>query len=160
MKNIEEQLWDYIDGLTLGNERLALEDKIATDPAYALIYAELLEIQQMMNSTTLEEPSMAFTRNVMDKVNLEMTPVSLKTKVDTRIIYGFAAVFLLGMLSIFIYALTNSTFSMPELKLPDLRMPELKMPALVNSLSIRIFLFVDVVLGLIYMDRLLRGKKV
>jgi anti-sigma factor RsiW len=158
MKSIEEQIWDYIDDQLTEKERAEIAGKIAKNADYASVYAEMMELHQLMAATELDEPSMSFTRNVMEKVQLETTPVSLKTKVDTRIIYGLAAVFLLAIVSVFSYALANSSFTLSTFNLPTLNI-NMNLQQVVNPLSLQIFFFVDIMLVLLYLDRFFRSKK-
>jgi anti-sigma factor RsiW len=159
MKTMEEQLWDYIDGLTTGEERRLLEEKIATDAVYAEQYKALLAVNQLLQESELEEPSMSFTRNVMSQVALEPQPLALKTKVDPRVIYGIAAIFLLGILGLLFYTLSNSNLSMQEITMPDFHIKvNLNISNLVNPMALRVFFCVDVLLALIYLDRLLRTR--
>ena len=160
MKTMEEQLWDYIDGLTTEAERQVLESKIANDPQFRDQYHALLAIHQMMQQNELEEPSMSFTRNVMEQVALEPQPLVLKTKVDPRVIYSIAAIFILGIFSLLIYTLSNSTLSMQEMAMPTLNVQvNLNVTELVNPMALRVFFCVDILLALIYADRLLRNRK-
>ena len=159
MKTMEEQLWDYIDGLSTGEERKLLEEKIATDAQYAEQYKILLAVNQMLQETELEEPSMSFSRNVMAQVALEPQPIALKTKVNPRVIYGIAAMFLTGIFGLLLYALSNSNLSMGEMTMPDLHVNvNFNFSNLVNPTALRIFFCVDVLLALIYLDRLLRSR--
>jgi hypothetical protein len=155
MKTIEEELWEYIDGTCNPAECLEIQAKIASDPIYQQSYSELMQVHQMISAEELDEPSMSFTRNVMEQVNVEIAPVALKTKVDHRIIYTIAGFFILSILAIFTYALMNSTYSMPEFKMPQINLIK-PMSAEVTSLSIKAFLFLDLVLALVYFDRFIR----
>jgi hypothetical protein len=162
MMNAEEQLWDYIDGVCTASQKIEIEAKIAQDLSFRKIYEEFLAIHQLMEETDLEEPSMSFTRNVMEQVKMEIAPVSLKTKVDNRIIYGIAAFFILSMLSMLIYAVANTTFA--PLNLPEFKMPShavansLNISAATTKTGVQLFFFVDIVLGLICMDGFLRKR--
>jgi anti-sigma factor RsiW len=155
MKSIEEQIWEYIDGELDAKDREAVAAKIASDPVFASVYVEMLELHQLMAATELEEPSMSFTRNIMDKVNLEMPPVSLKTKVDKRIIYGLAAIFLLAMVAVSWFAIANSSFS--GMQLPTFHFT-MNLEQFISPISLQIFLFIDILLALLYLDRLYRSK--
>jgi hypothetical protein len=157
MKTIEEQIWDYLDGSCDAAERIEIATKIDTDPIYRTIYQELSHIHTLLTAEQLEEPSMSFTRNVMEQVQLEIAPVSLKTKVDNKIICAIGGSFLLSFLAIFIYALVNSTGSSIEFTLPALQF-NIHISQYVTPLAVKIFLFVDLVLALMYFDRLLRRK--
>lgn len=157
MKTIEEEIWEYIDGEGDPEQRQIVEAKLAIDPVYQKTHSEMMQIQQLILAQDLEEPSMSFTRNVMDAVDLEIAPVSLKTKVDNRIIYSIAAFFVLSIVGIFIFAVSNSNLSLPEVKLPQLNFNIALSPEK-TGLLIKSFLFVDLILGLIYLDRFLRRK--
>src|ERR1700761_5730669 len=65
---MEERLWDYIDGLSSTAERSAIEEMIASNIEWQRKYRELLDLNQMMNSSELEAPSMRFTKNVMEAI--------------------------------------------------------------------------------------------
>jgi hypothetical protein len=113
------------------------------------------KLTELLEGMSLEEPSMSFTRNVMDQVNLEIPPVSIKTKVDRRIIIGLASTFIISMVLVVSYAILNSTltFELPQLKM------ETNFDKDVSSMIVKVFLFVDLVIGLLYFDSFLRRKK-
>lgn len=160
MITMEEEIWDYIDGNSSPEQALSIQAKIANDPAYSSLYEELLVINDQMNGLDLEEPSMSFTRNVMDQVKLEIAPVSLKTKVDTRIIYGIAAFFILAIVSILGYVLSNTTFTLPDMKFNmGFQMEQIDFGKYVSPTFIKIFLFVDLLLALVFLDSYLRRKR-
>ncbi|MEJ5993705.1 hypothetical protein WG904_04665 [Pedobacter sp. Du54] len=156
MITIEEQLWSYIDGNCTAEEKIEIETKIAINIQYHTLYQELLKVNEELTKIDLEEPSMSFTRNVMEKVNLELKPVALKTKIDNRIIYSIGAFFAFSILGIFIYAIATSTASF------DFKMPTMNFDAgkYINATTIQIFLLIDVALGLLYLDSLLRKRNI
>lgn len=114
------------------------------------------QLAALLKEMEMEEPSMSFTRNLMDQIDLEIAPVSLKTKVDRRVIIGLSTVFILAMGMVCIYALRNAniSYSLPQLDF------DLKIDALLSSTVLKAFLFIDLVIGLLYFDSLLRKKKV
>ncbi|WP_133779099.1 anti-sigma factor family protein [Pedobacter nutrimenti] len=158
MKTIDEEIWDYLDGGLAADQKAEIAAKINSDPAYQQVYTELQEVHQLMKGAELEEPSMSFTRNVMDQVSLEIAPIALKTKVSKTIIYSIAAFFLLSIMAIMVYTIANSTLSDESFKVPDLKLP-VNTQGFITPTSIRIFFFVDIVLALIYLDSFLRRKK-
>lgn len=154
MNTIEEQLWNYIDGTCTPVEKLEIEAKLAVNIQYHTLYQELLKVNEELNKIDFEEPSMSFTRNVMDKVNLELKPVALTTKVDNRIIYGIGAFFVLSLVSIFIYAGATSDMSF------KMDMPKMDFTfdagKYINRTTMQIFFFIDIAIALVYLDRILR----
>lgn len=115
------------------------------------------ELTRLLKGMEMEEPSMSFTRNVMEQIKLEKQPVALKTRVDNRIIYGIAAIFGVFIAGVFIYAIANSTvtYELPKLKI-DLTgaVNKTLTPGFLTA-----FLFIDVVIALIYFDSILRRKR-
>ena len=156
MKSMEEEIWEYIDGDISAQDKATIAAKIAADAAYAAVYMEMLELNQLLAVSDLEEPSMSFTRNLMDKISLEPAPVTLKTQVDKRIIYSLSAVFLLAILSVSWFAVSNADFS--GVALPSFNF-NIDLQQVVNPLTLQLFVFIDIVLGLLYLDRLYRSNK-
>ena len=156
MNTIEEQLWNYIDGTCTPVEKLEIEAKLAVNIQYYTLYQELLKVNEELTKIDFEEPSMSFTRNVMEKVNLELKPVALQTKVDNRIIYSIGAFFVLSLVAIFGYALATSDFNL-KFNMPAMNF-SFDSDKYINRTSLQIFLFVDVVIALIYLDGVLRKR--
>ncbi|HRO70936.1 MAG TPA: hypothetical protein PK951_11170, partial [Chitinophagaceae bacterium] len=65
----EVRLWEYIDGLSSAEEKSVIEELIENNTQWRVKYKELLEVQQLLQSSELEEPSMRFTRNVMEEIS-------------------------------------------------------------------------------------------
>jgi len=155
MTKQEEQLWDYIDGLSSETERAEIAAKLTTEEKFHQLYVQLLEVnQQLTTHLEIDEPSMSFTRNVMEQVQTEIAPIKLKTKVDHRIIYAIGGFFTLALLSILVYASITASADL-TMKMPTLDL-ENKFDGLMNATVVRIFLFINAVLLLIYLDSYLR----
>jgi hypothetical protein len=157
MKTIEEEIWAYIDGTCNPREKDSIAIKIASDNNYAVTYKELLKLNELMLSNDLEEPSMSFSRNVMEAVALEVAPKKLKTKVDNRIILGIGAFFSLSILSLLVYAIAVSDISTSDFQMPRLDV-NINFSQYLTPGLMKIFLFFDLMLALVYFDRLLRRK--
>lgn len=156
MNAIEQQLWDYIDGNLDGSAQKAIEGKIASDPEIKSQYEDLLKLNSVFGGLDLDEPSMSFTRNVMESVALEPTPIAMKTRVDKKIIYGIGSFFVISLLALFGYVLYNSNISLPKFDLDanlNFNLDKYITPTVLYS-----FLFVDLVIGLVFLDQFLRKK--
>ena len=162
--NKEEQLWNYIDGFCNDVEKAEIEAKLAADDSFRQLYLQLLEVnEQLQTHLEIDEPSMSFTRNVMEKVQQEIAPIKLKTKVDSRIIYAISGFFSIILLGILVYAIATAT---PDFKvtMPSINF-ESKLDGLMNTTTLSVFVFLNAVLLLIYLDFFLRkgmkkaGKK-
>ena len=155
MNQMEEQLWDYIDGFCTEEERKTIELLIATDATYSRKYAELMAFEENMPALALEEPSMGFTFKVMENIRAEHARVPLKTHIDTNIIRIIAAFFICTILVLLGFVFVNIDWSAPV----QTHLPEIKIPPVANYLNpvvIKGFLFFDVVLGLFFLDHYFR----
>lgn len=157
MKTIDEEIWAYIDGSCSAEESQAIAGKIATNKAYAVTYQELSKLNELMGSEDLEEPSMSFSRNVMEAVALEMAPKRLKTRVDNKIIFGIAGFFVLSLLAILVYAFANAESGISTAELPKFNLT-FNPGNYITPSFLKGFLFFDLLLALLYMDRLLRRR--
>lgn len=156
MNTIEQQLWDYIDGKLNESSKKAIEEKIESNAGIKAQYEQLLKLNSAFNALDLDEPSMSFTRNVMESIALAPAPVAMKTKVDKKIIYGIGGFFVLSLLSLFGYVIYNSTLSMPKFGFNtnlNFRVDQYITPTVLYS-----FLFFDLVVGLVFLDLFLRKK--
>src|SRR5580698_698683 len=129
--SMEDRLWDYIDGLSSPAERSALEALIADNIEWQRKYKELLNVHQLMAGSELEEPSMRFTRNVMEEISRYHVAPATKTYINKNVIRGIGAFFLsliTGLLDYFFATLKWSSLGgshrsdSPEVKLPSFDM--------------------------------------
>lgn len=154
MNQIEEQLWNYIDGNCTAEELAHIKARLLVDEQYQKVYEELLAVNKALTQLDFEEPSMSFSRNVMEQVNLEIKPVALKTKVDNRIVYSIMAFFLLPMLSILAYVISQSDVNFsPSLLKTNFQFDTEK---ILTPTFIKVFFITDVILLLLFIDSYFR----
>ena len=157
MNMMEQQIWDYLDGTITGNEREKIAELIKTDLVYKNSFAELLALHQQLGSLELDEPSMSFTRNVMEKV--AAAPLPIKSVTDKRIIYGIAAFFLLSILTLLGLVFSQVDWVKPVTgMLPNTQIPEIDFSSYVNVTILRAFFFVDLILVLYILDSVMREQ--
>ena len=66
--NHSELLWKYIDGQCAPEEAARVEKLLAEDPAFRREWAQRHKLHQHLRLEEPEQPSMRFTRNVMDRL--------------------------------------------------------------------------------------------
>ena len=159
---IEQQLWSYIDGFSSNVERAAIEKLIATNPEWKNKYHELLDIHQLMSSSELEQPSMRFTKNVMEKIAQYHIAPATKNYINKKIIWGIAGFFitLIAVFVIYGFAQVNWTSS-DNSNLPiDLsKIPRVNYSKIFSNNLVNVFLMVNVLIGLVLLDRILANKR-
>jgi len=159
MNNIEEILWNYIDGNCTADEQKAISDLIAGDEAYRIKYNELLNLNKAFAGMELDEPPMAFTYNVMETIRTEYAQKPLKAAINKRIIRGISIFFVLTIVCLLVFTLAN--ISLPAGSVPISVPSGLKMPDIGRYITkpvIEGFLFFDLVLSLYLFDTYLRRK--
>ncbi|WP_231458632.1 MULTISPECIES: hypothetical protein [unclassified Pedobacter] len=156
MNLIEQQLWDYIDGILTDAEKKDVESQIASDKDIRKQYEDLLLINSTLNGLDMDAPSMSFTRNVMERIELEPAPVVLKTKVDTRIIYGITSFFVLSIFAIVSYVISTTNLTMPNFSLNFSL--NFNIENYITPTALYLFIGFDLIMALIFIDYFLRRK--
>ncbi|SDM06447.1 hypothetical protein SAMN05421813_105136 [Daejeonella rubra] len=159
MNNLEQRIWDYLDGTGTDQEREFTKQLIGSDSEFRALYEELRSIHLSVSSLDLDEPSMSFSRNVMDKIQLEPVPGSVKSLIDKRVIYGITAFFLItitALLGVLFYQ-TDWT-QQSGLDMPEYKLPEFDTSNYVNSTTINIFFFTDIIIVLYLFDGFLSKR--
>jgi hypothetical protein len=162
MNTIEEELWNYIDGNCTPAEQDAIARLIEQDEAYSKKYQELLQLNLEFAAMDLDEPSMAFTYNVMETIRTENARQPLKAVIDKRIIIGIATFFVVTILTLLVFTFVNAPSHLSAFDV-KIKMPAIiKLPNVANIFASPVFkwfIMFDVVLALFLSDSYLRRKK-
>lgn len=160
--NIEPRLWEYIDGLSTAEERRFIEELIATNADWRSKYSELLQFNKSLEqSLELEEPSMRFSRNVMEAIATQHIAPAAKTYINKRIIYGiggFMVSLIVGML-VFALAQINWSSGSGSGNGGGFDFSKVDFSGLWNNHYLNAFMIINIVLGLMLLDRYLSFQK-
>jgi hypothetical protein len=170
---MEDRLWDYIDGRSDAAERKAIEALLASDPALREQYADMRAAHAALAGAGLEEPSLRFTKNVMEAVAGESIAPATPTYVNKKVIRGIAGA-LLGLLgATFIYILvllkrapTGATNGVTGgatgggtgagLRIP---VPQVSLPEFHLDPYLSVFIFIAIISGFVWLDALRQRKR-
>ena len=161
-QNIEQQLWAYIDGISSNEERSVVEKLLHSNFEWKNKYHELLEIHQLINTAELEQPSLRFTKNVMEKIAQYHIAPATKNYINKKIIWGIAGFFftLIGVFLIYGFSQvewTSATNSKPAIDLSQLS--QVDYSKIFNNNFVNGFMMINVLLGLVLLDRVLANKR-
>lgn len=160
-EEIDIQLWEYIDGSCNSIDRQRISILIEQDAVWKEKYAELLAFNaDISNSLELEQPSMRFTRNVMDAVAAQHIAPATKQYINKGIIRGIAAFFIIMLTTVFGYALATAHGGAETSFFPKLNLNNLNLNHYINSSTMMLFIAVNIVIGLVFLDTMLRRKRV
>lgn len=161
LQDIEIRLWEYIDGLGSPEEQSAIEKLIAENTAWRAKYHELLEVHQLMDATELEQPSMRFTKNVMEEIAKYQIAPATKEYINKKIIWGIAAFFLTVITAFVIYGVAQIDWSAGSNSdsIVGVDLTKVDYSRVFNNTFVNMFMMLNVVLGLMLFDRYLTHKK-
>ena len=162
-QNIEDRIWDYIDGISSAEEKSAIEKMISTNAEWQRTYHELLEAHHILSNIALEEPSLRFSKNVMEEIAKYQVAPATRNYINKKIIWGIGGFFVAMIAGLLVYCLaqlswTSSGGSSSGL-LSEYNADKLNWGKLFNNTYVNIFVMINVVLGLMLLDMYLRRKK-
>ena len=159
-EEIEMMLWEYMDGACSEADRQRISLLIERDDVWKQKYGELLALQaEITNSLQSEQPSLRFTKNVMEAVaNVKVAPAT-KQYINKNIIRGIAAFFIITITTLLGYALATANWSAGSTDtLSKLNLNKINFSNYFNSSTLNIIIAVNVALGLVLLDSFLRRK--
>ncbi len=161
LEQIESRLWDYIDGSAGQEEKSAIEKLIAENSEWRLKYAELLELHQTINLSELEQPSMRFTKNVMEEIaRLQITPAA-RNYINQKVIWGIGLFFITMLIAFLGYGIAQIDWSEGNNSGKTLGVDFTKVDytSMFNNTFMNVFMMLNIVLGLFLLDRYLANKR-
>jgi hypothetical protein len=160
LQEIEVRLWEYIDGTANAQEKSVIEKLIAENAEWRAKYQELLEVHSLIGATELEEPSMRFTKNVMEEIaRLHIAPAA-KTYINNKVVWGIGIFFAAVIVSFLIYGFNQINWSATSssTNFTD-KLTSVDYSLMFNNTFVNAFMMADVLLGLMLLDRYLSNKR-
>ncbi len=158
-RSTEERLWDYIDGISSAEEKSVIEKMIDSDAEWKARYKELLEVSVLLRSTELDQPSMRFTKNVMEEIaKLHIGPAT-KTYINKKVIWGISLFFITMIAGFLIYGFGQMEWSVSSDNTVLKNVNKLDFSKFFNNTWVNVFMMVNVVIGLFLLDNYLSSKR-
>jgi anti-sigma factor RsiW len=163
-ENIEDRLWEYIEGAGSTEDRLFIEQLIASNAAWKAKYRELLELQDLLSHRLeLDEPSMRFTQNIMEAISKHQIAPAAKSYINKRIVWSIAGFFIctiIGFLiAVFAQVHWSSGSTTDSSFINKINLDKVDTSKFFNSTYTTIFMMVNVVLALAALDMYLRRRR-
>lgn len=156
---MEERLWNYIDGVSEAGEKSAIETLLQSNIEWQSKYKELLDVHGLLKQSELEEPSMRFTMNVMEEIaRLQITPAT-RSYLNNKIIYGIGVFFVTMMAGFLVYGFAQVDWTAGSQTNIPVDLTKVNFNVFFNNTYVNIFMMINVMLGLVLLDRYLAAKK-
>jgi len=158
-QQMEERLWPYIDGTASAEEKTLVEKLVATDTAWKAKYHELLQVHQWLQSSELEQPSMRFTKNVMEEIaRLHIAPAA-KSYINQNIIRGLGMFFILTIIGFIVYGFGQVQWNTGTDGTISKNLEKVDFSKFFDNTWMNALMMVNVVLGLLLLDVYLSNKR-
>ena len=162
-QEIEKRIWEYIDGRCSYAEKAIIMQQILDNPVWNNAYNELMRFHEILQKEELDMPSLRFTKDVMEEIAQFHIAPATKNYVNKNVIRGIAGFFLVMIAGLLIYFVgqihwsggsTNNLVSAYSLDVSKLNWSKV-----LNNTYVNIFVGVNVILGLILVDKYMQEKK-
>ena len=161
VNEIEVRIWEYIDGISDAQENSAIEKLIAENSEWRNKYQELLAIHRSLNLVELEQPSLRFTKNVMEDIAKYQIAPATRKYINNKVIWGIAIFFLTIIVGFLAYGIVQIDWTQASDAKGTLGIDLNKVDytQMFNNTFVNVFMMLNVVLGLMLLDRYLDRKK-
>ena len=159
-QNMEERLWDYIDGTCNEQEKSFIEQLIDSNLEWKAKYKELLDVHTLMQtSLELDEPSLRFRQNVMEEIAKYHIAPATRTYINKNVVRGIGAFFILMIIGLFVYSFGQVNWNDGSGSIIPVDISTFDWSKVFNNAYVNVFLMVNIVLGLVLLDMYLNKKK-
>ncbi len=164
--NIELLIWDYIDGNLTEQDLADVEYHIKTNTRWSTTYNEFMSVNSHLSSSSLlSDPSLRFTKNVMESIAAEQFIHKKKVYINPFIIRSIAAVFMLTISLTIIYSLYNtnwnSTYNPISSKVTSsYDLPKFNLSGIFDGSLVNIIVCVNVILILALIDSFMSKRHI
>ena len=159
-EEMEMKLWAFIDGFVSNEERSAIEKLVAENTEWKNKYAELLQVHESLNLVELEQPSMRFTKNVMEEIAKYQIAPAAKNYINNKIIWSIGLFFITMIVGFLVYGIAQIDWSAGTDSGTSLGIDlnKIDYSKIFNNNLMNVFMMLNVVLGLFLLDRFLSNK--
>jgi len=160
-QNMDERLWNYLDGTCSEEERLFIDQLIASNQEWKTKYQELLELQNLLNHhLELDEPSMRFNQNIMEAISKHQIAPAAKSYINKKIIWGITGFFICTIVGFLIAGLVAINWSAASADNSSMiNFNKVDFSKFYNSTYATVFMMINVILGLVLLDMYLRRPR-
>jgi hypothetical protein len=157
--NIEERLWNFIDGTVSVDEKSVIEQLLQNNAEWKVKYNELLQVNEMLQSSDLESPSLRFSKNVMEEISkLHIAPAT-KSYINKKIIWSIGFFFIAMLIGVLIYGFGQMTFGSGEETTISKNISKVDFSKFFSNTWVNAFMMINVVIGLVLLDNYLSNKR-
>ena len=158
-QDMEQQIWAYIDGVCSTDERNRIDKLLKINLDWKNKYRELLDVHQLLSDSETEQPSLRFTKNVMEEIARSQIAPATKNYINKKIIWGIAAFFIILIGGFLVYGFGQVNWSETGNTNLPIELDKVDYSRFFNNNVVNVFMMINVVLGLFLLDRFLANRR-
>lgn len=151
IEDIEMQLWDYLDGRCTDGQLQRIRRLLDTDTTWQQKYQELAAIHQLIQQNNTEQPSMRFSKNVMEHIAGTAIAKPAHKYISNRVIGSIGALFLILIAATLGYEIVHTNWQGTVTTTDKLDLSFVQTSYFINTV-----LFIIILLTLVFIDSLFR----
>ncbi|MDZ4809916.1 MAG: hypothetical protein SGI96_16880 [Bacteroidota bacterium] len=156
---IEERLWNFIDGTVSAKEKSVIEQLLQSNAEWKEKYNELLQINELLQSSDLEAPSLRFSKNIMEEISkLHIAPAT-KSYINKKIIWGIGFFFIAMLVGFLIYGFAQMSLTGGEETILSKDIIKVDFSKFFSNTWVNAFMMINIVIGLVLLDNYLSNKR-
>lgn len=160
---MEERIWDWLDGQSSEAEATELQQMVEQLPEWKAKYHELLDVHHsLQHDLEMMQPSMRFTKNVMEQIAALSIQATTKHYLNNKVIYGIGGLFVALITGIVLYALAmidwGTSSSSSGTSLPSVKVPGVDWGNLLSGNFGSLAMMILVLLIMVGLDQYLRPR--
>ncbi len=157
--HMEERLWNFIDGTVSPDEKSVIEQLLQNDAEWKATYNELLQVNELLQSSELEAPSLRFSKNVMEEISkLHIAPAA-KSYINKKIIWSIGFFFIAMLAGFLIYGFAQMDWNAGADSVITKNLNRVDFGKFFSNTWINMFMMINVVLGLFLLDNYYSNKR-
>ena len=147
--NIEERLWNFIDGTVSIDEKSVIQQLLQNDAEWKAKYNELLQINELLQSSELEAPSFRFSKNVMEQIGKLYIAPATKSYINKKIIWGIGFFFIAMLIGFLIYGFGQMSLTTGEESVISKNISKFDLSRCFSNTGVNAFMLISGVTGLV-----------
>ncbi len=157
-QDMEARLWEYIDGIS--SEAFTIKNLVEVNNKWKAKYAELLQLHSLLATQEMEQPSLRFSKNVIEDIARYQIAPATKKYINTKIIWGIAAFFMTVIGGFLVYGLSQINWSVAGNSSATFGfdLGAVNYSKMFGNGVMTGFMMVNILLGLLLLERYLSAK--
>lgn len=155
-EDIERQLWEYLDNTCSEKDRIRIATLLRTDTTWKTLYDELHVLHNAIAAMEPNEPSLRFTKNVMEATSEARVAPRIEKYLNRKVIIAITVFFIVSLGSMLLYTLVHANRHASDVATPS---PMIGTAFFISPVLLQASMYACTLALLAFIDSLLRKAR-